>query len=329
MKTDICLLALILLSTITADAQWPGTRVQESGQYGTERGVSVRGVISSERTLTGAFTVELVGSNLEAVQSTSLEVDGSFQFHSVPQGGYELRITGPSGSIVHHQNVLISGQNQLLTITVSGGASAKRSADPTVSILQLRHKVPAPAQKEYNKGLSAGRKGDFQTALDHLQKAAVIDPEFADAYSGIGVAQLSLGRLEEAAEQFQKAVSLVPDHTQAISNLSIVLSRLKRYGEAGQAARQALKLNPSLMKMRYILAYSLTREQGHENEALDNLERAAVEIPKARLLAADILTHAGRRDDAIRQLEQYLRALPERDADRKNVEERLAQLRQP
>ena len=222
---------------------------------------------------------------------------------------------------------MISGQNQLLSITVPGGSNAKRSGDPTVSILQLRHKVPPAAQKEYNKGLSAGKKGDFETALDHMQKAVAIDPEFADAYSGIGVAQLSLGRLEEAAVQFQKAINLVPDHTQAISNLSIVLSRLKRYGEAGQAARQALKLNPGLMKMRYILAFSLTREQGHETEALDNLERAAVEIPKARLLAADILTNAGRRDDAVRQLEQYLRALPERDADRKNVEERLAQLR--
>ena len=327
MKTGICLLALILLSTIAADAQWPGTRIQDSGPFSTERGVSVRGTISSERTLTGAFTVELVGSNLEAVQSTSLDVDGSFQFRSVPQGGYELRITGPGGGIVHQQNVLISGQNQLLSITIPGGSNAKRSGDPTVSILQLRHKVPPAAQKEYNKGLSAGKKGDFETALDHMQKAVAIDPEFADAYSGIGVAQLSLGRLEEAAVQFQKAINLVPDHTQAISNLSIVLSRLKRYGEAGQAARQALKLNPGLMKMRYILAFSLMREQGHETEALDNLERAAVEIPKARLLAADILTNAGRRDDAVRQLEQYLRALPERDADRKNVEERLAQLR--
>jgi predicted Zn-dependent protease len=81
--------------------------------------------------------------------------------------------------------------------------------------------------------------------------------------------------------------------------------------------------------MRYILAVSLTRERGHEAEALDNLERAAAEIPKARLLAADILIHTGRRDDAANQLERYLRALPERDTDRTIVEQRLAELRRP
>jgi len=163
-------------------------------------------------------------------------------------------------------------------------------------------------------------------ALAHKVSVA-IDPEFADAYTNLGAAQVSLGQFEQAVGQFERAVELVPEHTLAISNLSIVLCKLKRFDEAGQAARQALRYDPSLLKMRYILAISLTTRQGHEAEALDNLERAAAEIPKARLLAADVLAQEGRRDDAARQLEQYLHSVPERDAERKSVEERLAQLR--
>ena len=325
MKTGLCLLALILLRAVQADAQWA-----ESGpRYGAEKGFFVRGIVSSESTLTGALTVELLTNGGSHSESTSLGGDGSFEFRSVQPGVYELQITGPDRSVLHHEHVIITGPNQLLSINLPRRGSADRLASPTVSIRQLQHKVPAPAQKEFSKGQTAAKKQDYQAALDHFQKALDIDPEFADAYSSIGVAEAILGRLEEAAEQFQKAVSLVPDHTLAISNLSIVLAQLKRYGDAGQAARQALKLNPSLLRMRYILAVSLTREPGHETEALDNLERAAVEIPKARLLAADILANIGRREDAVKQLERYLGALPEQDADRHTVEQRLAQLRQP
>ena len=329
MKTEICLLALILLPAVQADAQWAESGSVPFHRYGGEKGVLVRGMVSSESTLTGALTVELLTNGSSVAESTSLGGDGSFEFHSVPLGVYQLRITGSGGSVLHHEQVIINGPNQLLSINLPRRGSADRSAGPTVSIRQLQHKVPAPAQKEFSKGQTAARKRDYQAALDHFQKAVDIDPEFADAYSNIGVAEVSLGRLEQAAEQLQKAVNLVPDHTLAIANLSIVLSQLKRYGDAGQAARQALKLDPSLVRMRYILAVSLTREPGHETEALDNLERAAGEIPKARLLAADILTNIGRRDDAIRQLERYLGALPEQDADRRTVEERLAQLKRP
>lgn len=328
MKTGICLLALILSPAIQADAQWENGPVPFH-RYGAEKGFFVRGMVSSENTLTGMLTVELVTSSSSLSQSTSLGADGSFEFRSVPQGAYELGITGPDGSVLHREQVIINGPNQLLSINLPRRGSADRSAGPTVSIRQLQHKVPAPARKEFSKGQSAAKKRDYQAALGHFQKAVELDPEFADAYSNIGVAEVSLGRPELAVEQLQKAVDLVPDHTLAIANLSIVLSQLKRYGDAGQAARQALKLDPSLLRLRYILAVSLTREKGHETEALENLERAAVEIPKARLLAADILTDIGRRDDAARQLEQYLRALPEHDADRHTVEERLAQLRRP
>jgi tetratricopeptide (TPR) repeat protein len=329
MKTGICLLALILSWAVQADAQWAESGPGSLNRYGAEKGFLVRGMVSSDSTLTGALTVELLINGSSHSESTSLGGDGSFEFRSVQPGVYELQITGPDRSVLHREHVIISGPNQLLSINLPRRGSADRFADPTVSIRQLQHKVPAPAQKEFSKGQAAARKQDYQAALDHFQKAIDIDPEFADAYGNIGIAEAVLGRLEEAAEQLQKAVNLVPDHTLAISNLSIVLAQLKRYGDAGQAARQALKLNPSLLRMRYILAVSLTREPGHETEALDNLERAAVEIPKARLLAADILTGIGRREDAVKQLEHYLRALPEQDADRHTVEERLAQLRQP
>jgi tetratricopeptide (TPR) repeat protein len=68
-------------------------------------------------------------------------------------------------------------------------------------------------------------------------------------------------------------------------------------------------------------------EHGDPEEALLNLERAASELPKAHLIAADVLIVLGRPDDAIGHLEEYLRKAPPDDKDRPAAEERLAALR--
>ena len=100
-----------------------------------------------------------------------------------------------------------------------------------------------------------------------------------------------------------------------------------RYREAGEAARRALKLNPGEMRMRYILALSLIKEGGSQDEALDNLQRAASTIPQAHLLAAKVLADTGRRNDAARHLDDYLRSAPRNESNRQQLEAWLAELK--
>src|SRR5439155_9086184 len=194
---------------IEAVAQWPGNDALNSGRFGAQTGFTVRGQIYSETAFLGSMTVELTPNGRSLPQSVSLAADGSFEFHSLAPGAYELRVTGSGGGVLHQETVFVNAPNQILSITMRARESADRSAGPTVSIRQLQHKIPSDARKEYSKGQAAVRKGDHLAALDHFQKAVTIDPEFADAYSNLGAAQLSLGQLETAAEQFQKAVDLV------------------------------------------------------------------------------------------------------------------------
>src|SRR6185437_9410055 len=63
----------------------------------------------------------------------------------------------------------------------------------TVSLQQLQHKVPKQALKEFEKARTASIKGDNETALDHLQNAVQLDPEFVDAHNDLGVALAKLG----------------------------------------------------------------------------------------------------------------------------------------
>jgi Flp pilus assembly protein TadD len=208
-----------------------------------------------------------------------------------------------------------------------GRGSANGSA-ATVSYQQLQHKVSKQAFKEYKKGRAASSKGDNETALDHLQNAIQIDPEFTDAHNDLGVVLARLGNTGEAAEQFKKAVDLAPDHNVAVGNLSLAFYMLERYQEVIPLAQRALKINPGLPYVRYVLGVSLIIEHGDKKEALENLERVAPQFPEARVMASNILVQIGRRHEAARQLEEYLHSAPKGDTARGEIEARIAQLRQ-
>jgi len=326
MKTGFSLTGLVLLGVMPVAAQFPESATTDLRRDRGQRAVMVRGQVSCEGT-PGSLTVELLASGHGPSASTEVQADGSFVFPSVVPGGYELRMTGSGGTIIHQQSVLISGPDQNLSINLPERENADRNGRTSISIRQLQHKIPPEARKEFSKGVAASKKGEHSIAIDHFQKAVSIDPELADAYNNLGSAHAALGQFEQAAEQFQKAIDLVPDHSLAVANLSVALCKLNRYHEAEQAARRALQLDSSLLKVRYILAVSLIAQHADSIEALENLQRAAADVPEAHLVAANILAQTGRSSDAAKQLEDYLRATPEQDKERQKVEAWLAQLR--
>jgi tetratricopeptide (TPR) repeat protein len=206
-------------------------------------------------------------------------------------------------------------------------ATYQNTDTTTVSLQQLQHRVPQLAYKEFKKGCEAFLKGSTQAAIEHLQNAIKIDPEFADAHNDLGVIYLNSGRLEQGETEFQKATALAPYHNTAVSNLAIALFVLGRYHEACPFARRALKINPPYPYLLYVLGLSIISEHGDKTEALDNLQRAGQRFPGARVAASKLLAEMGQPHDAAGQLTEYLRSAPKQDATREQVEAQLPQLR--
>jgi tetratricopeptide (TPR) repeat protein len=322
--------SVVLMFALVAAAfpQKVSNALIDTGPYTTEHSGIVRGHISSDTPLSGSLTVDLVAVGLGTSMSATVDASGWFELQGLAPGQYQLRLTGSGGQAVHEEAVFIASGNQSLSIYAGGSQSPRKPDEPTVSIHQLQHRVPGKAQKEFEKGQAAAAKGDQPTGLGHFLKATEIDPEFADAFNCAGAIFLTGGELEHAAHQFQKAIDLVPDHRAALANMSVALSRLEQPREAAEVARRALKLDPGLLKVRYILGLSLIKDGGDHGEALDNLQRAAADIPKAHLLAAKILADSGLREKAAKHVEEYLLSRPEDGIDRQRVEAWLVQLRQ-
>jgi tetratricopeptide (TPR) repeat protein len=296
--------------------------------YGGQRGFVVRGEVSSDHPSLGSLSVELASRGEGVPEIVPVNPDGSFEFRSATPGSYQLRITGAGGGVLHEERVYISGPNDHLSVRLPDSPNASRAAGASISIRQLQHKVPPEALKAFTKGQSAAKKGNVQDAVEQFQAALRIDPEFAEAHNDLGAERAAQGDLSQAAEEFQKAVDLVPDHRLALANLCIVLAKLKQFGEAVAVGRRVLKLDPSNSGVHLILALSLMATRGDPAEALDHTQKAAAEIPMARVAAAELLLEIGKRVEAVQQLQEYLHTAPPEDVHRPKVEALLAQLQE-
>jgi len=79
----------------------------------------------------------------------------------------------------------------------------------------------------YRQGLQAGAKGNYDKAVELLEKAAHYHPNDAEVWYNLGGARFSAGKLKEARQAFQKALQLDPKNKDAQSGLNAVNSLLQ------------------------------------------------------------------------------------------------------
>lgn len=103
----------------------------------------------------------------------------------------------------------------------------------------------------------------LQNSFEKFQKAIAIDPEFSQAYNGLGLTCRLLGRSDEAIAYWQKALKLNPDLLQAYYYLGLaqmekgkfeealnLLTTYQKKASASLSAEEKEKLNSLLQTLR-------------------------------------------------------------------------------
>lgn len=102
-------------------------------------------------------------------------------------------------------------------------------------------------RKEAADGLEVGNRllaaSEYELALDAFTRAALDQGLTAEILSGMGTANLGLGRLGQSETLLRRAVEAAPDWPEAWNNLGVVLLEKKEYGEAEQVFRKAYALD--------------------------------------------------------------------------------------
>jgi TolB-like protein/Tfp pilus assembly protein PilF len=163
---------------------------------------------------------------------------------------------------------------------------------------------------------------DIDTALEYFEMAREIDPDYALAYTGIGLAwgfrqQMGFAPPSEAAPKARAAVARATDLDSTLVEVQYALALLRTWTDwdwegAEAAYRRAIQLNPNFPDVRANYSHFLCMML-RQDEAMPQIERAIALDPFNPLFQNHLgwVLYFGRRyDEAIAQFQDLLRRAP-------------------
>ncbi len=128
----------------------------------------------------------------------------------------------------------------------------------------------------------------YAPALNALDKALALVPDYVRALRGQALCLSQLGRAPEALEFAERAVALAPTDGLAFATLGLTLHRLGRWPEAEEAFEHGLELTPDDHRVYYNYA-CYWAERGHEEHSRKYLALACDLAPEtfAAVIAGD------------------------------------------
>jgi tetratricopeptide (TPR) repeat protein len=184
-------------------------------------------------------------------------------------------------------------------------------------------KSPAKARPYNNLGAALIHQGRLQEAIEHLQAALKIEPDYADAHYNLGSAFARLGDLEKGIYHFNETLRLEPKNLKALNNLGVALVLQGRVNEAIKHLEAALKIKPSDADLHNNLGFALM-DQGELDAAVEHLSRALALDPRhlgAYNNLGLVLKRRGQLEESRQQFSRALEINPNYDEARRNLEE--------
>lgn len=145
--------------------------------------------------------------------------------------------------------ITILGFMTLLT-ACSSGPTTRTAPDAKAAEINMRL------------GINYMQRGDYEFALEKLEKSLEQDPSLPSAHNTIAILYQQLNETEKAEKHFNEAVTLDPNYSQAQNNYGVFLCRQGRFKEAEERFLKALE-NPLYQ----------SAAQAYENAGLCALEQ--------------------------------------------------------
>jgi Ca-activated chloride channel family protein len=162
--------------------------------------------------------------------------------------------------------LLGSGQMSMeLWSATNMGENRSPLQGPSGSVSKLDLKAPGKARHEYSKGYELLMRKDYAGAVEHLNAAISIYPDFVAAYNSLGSTYLDMGQNDKAHEQFAKAISLDDHLPISYLNLGCAELALKHYPAAEEAIQKASSIAP--LDLQFLTALTYSQYLNHDYKA--------------------------------------------------------------
>src|SRR5262245_40215133 len=152
----------------------------------------------------GEFTFRQSGINLDQTLYVVVNLEG-YKPH-------RERLYGLIGNGTFDFITIFLETESTTTVPAKGGT-------PVVDLRQLRAKIPGKAVDEYEKALKESGKGNRSKAVEGLQRAIKLAPDFYEAQHSLGVQFMALEKYDEAEAALIRARDLSPKAAEPLINL--------------------------------------------------------------------------------------------------------------
>jgi tetratricopeptide (TPR) repeat protein len=183
---------------------------------------------------------------------------GNFEFLHVGVGSYDL-IVQQAG--YHTATQRLDVVEAILGLSVElHPNSATAPGTPGVPPVSARElSIPRKARESMDKGLALmDKKSDYRGSIKQFERAIQSYPEYYEAYTEIGIADMHTGNNPGAEQSLRKAAELSREQdADVLSWLATLLNDIQRFADAEPIARKALELDSSSWHANAELARSL------------------------------------------------------------------------
>ena len=280
--------------------------------------------------------VSITGVSFPFRERTWADGRKRFRFKNVPVGSYTLSIYIPGvGEMQQTVDVTESFADEKGRVEKKFAFDQETLEDQTrivntglVSVRELS--IPRKARGEFKKAQDRLRDRKVDEAVEHLQRAIELAPEFMEAMNNLGTIYFQRGDLETAKDYFRQALEIEPESFEPMVNLGGVLLATGSAHEAIEYNQRAQEIRPldALANAQLGLCYF---RLGEFEKALEYLGRTKDLDPghfsNPQLTIARIYLRRSQREAAMRELEEFLKEHPDsRESD--NVRATIENIRQ-
>ena len=180
------------------------------------------------------------------------------------------------------------------TMETSDVTNIESSATPTAeSALASNATVTFKAYDLFNKAFKlcpGGKCTYFPKAIESLDEAIQLKPDYAEAFTNRGVAYFELGQYQRAIEDYNESIRLKPQRAESFNNRGIAYTRIGQNQRAIEDFDQAI-----LLKQNYAAAYG---NRGSAYISLNQYQNAVENYNEAIRLKPDVADYFKDRGNA-------------------------------
>ncbi len=217
------------------------------------------------------------------------------------------------------------------TLTEGSTFTLKRTGDSEGSTVSLTSvNATKEARKAYDRGLAAATRQKYEEAVKAFQAAVAAYPQYAQAWSDLGLVQLALDRPAEARSSWEKAVQSDPRYLKPYVQLARLAIAEGRNQDALEITNRGLQLNPiefpAISYFNAVANFNLKSYDAAQKSVIQAIAHDSKrEIPMAESLLGSILAIKGDLGPAIDHLRKYLELSP-KASDAATIREKIAEI---